>query len=411
VYLSAVLGQSLRTPEGRRVGRIADLVAAMRGLDPPLVVGVLVRRGRDALFVPAAALANLDTQGAIAAMEVAPSPFQRRSQEFLLGRDFMDSEVVDLARPRVVRVNEVLLERAAMQWQVSGVDVGVRALLRRIFPRGTWRSADSAQVVPWAQIELLAAEVPGGTLLPDHRRLSRLHPADIARVADAVPSRLATEIVASLDDELAADTMEEMIDEKQADVIGSLDPDRAAGILERMAPDAAADVLAELEPELVDAVLQRMDPAEAGDVHALLTYPHDTAGGLMTTDYVIAPRDLRVGDAPDYLRAEMQVPEWVYYVYVVEEPRDRRLLGTVSLRDLFLAAPDQTCGEIMTTVLRSVGPEEKATVVARLMSDYNLLTLPVVDQQGRLLGIVSMDDALEVVLPSELRRQLPRVFR
>jgi len=270
-------------------------------------------------------------------------------------------------------------------------------------------SATAARILPWAQVELLASEVAGGLVPPDHRRLARLHPADIARVADAVPRAQATEIVASLDDELAADTMEEMIDAKQADVIEELEPGRAAGILDRMAPDAVADVLAELEPGVVDTVLRRMDPAEAADVHALLTYPRDTAGGLMSTDYLMAPRGLRVGAALDHLRPQLEKPDVVYYVYVVDDERERRLQGGFSLRDLLLADPARTVDDIMAALPRRVAPDTSAGEVARAMSEYNLVALPVVDPEGRLLGVVSVDDALEVILPPGLRRRVPRI--
>jgi Mg/Co/Ni transporter MgtE len=268
----------------------------------------------------------------------------------------------------------------------------------------------SARMLAWADLEVLASEVPGGVLLPDHRRLARLHPADIARVADAVPVRQATEIMGALDLELAADTMEEMIDEKQADVVEQLDPERAADILERMAPDAAADVLAELEPDMAGTVLERMDPVEAADVHALLTYAKNTAGGLMTTDYVIAPPDLPVREAIGYLRPQLEKPDWIYYIYVVSDIRERRLLGVLTLRDLLLADPDAEMRAIMTAKPRRVNPDTPAPRVAQIMSEYNLMALPVTDEHDRLLGIVSVDDALEIILPQSLRRRLPHIF-
>jgi Mg/Co/Ni transporter MgtE len=270
--------------------------------------------------------------------------------------------------------------------------------------------AATARLLRWSDLELFAGETKGAVLEADHARLSRLHPADIARIADAVPTRQALEIVSSLADDLAADTMEEMIDEKQADVIEELSTERAAQILDRMAPDAAADVLAELEPENVDMLLRHMEPSEAADVHALLTYPRDSAGGLMTTDYVIVQSDLEVGQAIAYLQPQLEKPDWVYYIYVVDDAGERRLDGVLTLRDLLLAPSERRIAEIMTTLPRQVLPDASAAMVAQVMADYNLLALPVTDRQGRLLGIVSVDDALESMLPAGLRRQLPRVF-
>lgn len=411
VYLSDLLGNTVVDGQGRRIGRLRDVSARITSAGRPPVVGLLIRRrGMDLILAaddvayPAHGILSVGMGSS------PPTAVARQAHEVLLGRDIVDSQVIDLHGHRIVRVNDVLLERSGEAWHVTGIDIGIRALLRRLLPRALRRRHGGEHVLTWADIEIFASEVPGGKIVPDHRRLARLHPADIARVADQAPSRQTTEIVASLDLDLAADTMEEMIDEKQANVVEALPPERAAHVLERMAPDAAADVLAHLQPGLVDSTLRLMSPAEAADIHALLTYPKDTAGGLMTTDYVIVPRELRVSEMLSYLKPQLERPDWVYYVYVVEEVHERLLLGVLSLRDLLLADPERRVDEIMVRVPRQVEPDATAATVARIMSEYNLMALPVVDGKGRLLGIVSVDDALEVILPAALRRRVPRVF-
>jgi CBS domain-containing protein len=398
--------------DGSGLGHVRDVVVRVDSETPPIVVGLVVRQEHQDLFVPKTAGEQIAIEPARAQLQRdpgTPAAFARRLGEILLEHDLLDGTVIDLRGPKIVRVNDVLLDVASPVWRVVGVDVGTGALLHRLLPRAFRRTADP-QLLCWPELEMLASELPDGILPADHRRLARLHPADIARVAEAVPVRQATEIVGSLDDELAADTMEEMVEERQADIVEQLDPERAADILEHMAPDAAADVLAELEPEDADTMLRRMDPTEAAEAHALLTYSKHTAGGIMTTDYVIAPADLLVGDAAAYLRPQLAKPDWVYYVYVVSDTRERRLLGVFTLRDLLLAEPSQPLADVMTRDVRRVGPETPASMVAKTMSYYNLLALPVTDAQGRLLGIVSVDDALEIVLPVSLRRRLPRVF-
>lgn len=406
--LSDLIGHPLCDERGRRIGRISDVVIRVAGTDPPGVVGVLVRHRATGLFLPISHL--IDLPGGRADARVAEAQgFVRQPQTMLLAHDLMDHQVIDLRQVRAVRVNDVILRGPGASWQVEAVDLAAGTLLRRLLPR--WmRPPAEARLLPWSDLEPFASEVPGGELQADHARLSRRHPADIARIADAVPTRQALEIVGSLADDLAADTMEEMVDEKQADVIEELDPERAADILERMAPDAAADVLAELEPEVVDVLLRHMEPSEAADVHALLTYPKDSAGGLMTTDYVIVQSDLDVGKAMAYLRPQLAKPDWIYYIYVVDDVRERRLDGVLTLRDLLLSPPERRIAEIMTTLPRQVLPDAPAATVAQVMAEYNLLALPVTDRQGRLLGIVSVDDALESMLPAGLRRRLPRVF-
>jgi Mg/Co/Ni transporter MgtE len=226
------------------------------------------------------------------------------------------------------------------------------------------------------------SELLGRKLKDSEGRVAgRLRDVAVRVAGDELP-----EVVASLDDALAADAVEEMIDERQADVIEALDPGRAADILAAMAPDAAADVLAELEPAMVSDLLRRMGTTKAADLHALLTYPKDTAGGLMTTDYVMAPRGLPIGEATDYLRPQMLKPDWVYYIYVVEDTRERSLVGVISLRDLFLADPTQPVDDLMAPAPRRVRPDAPAATVAQIMSEYNLTALPVTNEQEQLLG-------------------------
>lgn len=410
VLLSDLLGRAVRTGQGERIGRLYDLILDVQGSDPPPLAGLVIKRGSKNLFCPLDGV-QLTGSGPIKMTTVrALTAYSRRPRQVLLGHDVMDSQVVDVDGTRVVRVNDVRLAGSGGDWRLDSVETDVRALLRRLLPARLRPRHGHGRTLAWHQFELLSSEVPGDALPPDHTRLARLHPADIARVADAMPARQATEVIAFLHDDLAADTLEEMIDEKQADVVELLQAERAAHILERMAPDAAADVLAELAPEMVRSVLQLMAPRDAADVHALLTYPKDTAGGLMTTDYVFIPRGLSVRETLTYLKPRIEQPDWVYYVYVVEDERERRLAGVFSLRDLLLASQDARIDELMSRVPRRVTPDTPAAEVARIISEYNLAALPVVDQSDRLLGIVSVDDALEVILPKALRRSVPRVF-
>jgi CBS domain-containing protein/sporulation protein YlmC with PRC-barrel domain len=408
--LTDLLAKPVVTARGETLGSLADIVVRVAGAAPATVCGLLLRGTQSPfLRVTQAKAITLHQRGITLADSVPAGRYDRAPQEVRLEHDLLDGTVIDLRGPRLVRVNDVLLYADEDGWHCGGVDLGHRALLHRFLP-GPLRHDTEPQLLAWGDLELLASEFPQGALRPDHTRLGRLHPADIARVTDILPTRQASEVLASLDDAVAADTMEEMVDEKQADVIELLDPDHAADILEQMAPDAAADVLAELEPVDVDRVLVHMEPAAAADVHALLTYAKDTAGGLMTTDYVIVPPELLVRDAPALLRSRLRASKWVYYLYVVTTAQDRRLLGNVSLLDLYLATPEQSVREIMTPIERHIGPEMPAAQVAQIMSDYNVLTLPVTDVEGKLLGVVTVDDTLEVVLPASLRRQLPRVF-
>ncbi|MGH2411914.1 MAG: magnesium transporter MgtE N-terminal domain-containing protein, partial [Chloroflexota bacterium] len=266
------------------------------------------------------------------------------------------------------------------------------------------------RTLPWQEFETLASDMSGGWAQPEHSRLQHLHPADIARIADLLPTLQILELIESLPDATAADTFEEMDERLRAGIIAELPAERAARILDRMAPNAAADVLADLPTLLARRILQDLPSGEAADIHALLTYPKDTAGGIMTSAYVIAPRSLPVREAADFLREQLERPDWVYYVYVVEDMSERKLIGVFTLRDLLLADQSLTVSDIMSTSLRTALPDTSAKKVAQTMAKYNLMALPITDQTGRLLGIVAVDDALAAILPNDLRRRVPRVF-
>ena len=408
-YLSDLLGARLRDEHGKAVGDLTDVVVQFGGDQAPPVAGLVIRRSSCDWFLGCDRPPWLSTDAHTITV-ASLVPFERHVQEVLLAHDLLDHQVIDLPGVRIGRVNDVLLSGEGGAWQLHGVDLGTGALLRRLLPNTVRPRPADGRVLVWPEFEIFACEIAGGLVRPDHRHLAQLHPADIARITDLVPTVHAQEIIESLSDELAADTLEEMIEQLQANVIIELSSERAAAILACMAPNAAADLLAELPPAVVSEVLQRLPPAAAADLHGLLTYDKHTAGGLMTTDYVLAPRGLRVSQAPEFLRAQMKKPDWVYYIYIVEDLNERKLLGVLSLRDLLLASPEQAVEETMAEVLRTTQPDASASEVARTMSEYNLMALPVVDADGRLLGIVSVDDALEVILPANLRRSLPRVF-
>ncbi|HXT37815.1 MAG TPA: CBS domain-containing protein [Chloroflexota bacterium] len=411
--LSELLATKVHDQGGNLVGRLSDIVARNHGDQPPLLAGLLVRRSGGDLFCDGAGM-EWSTAGAgswvVRADGVAP--FARRSGEWLLAHDLLDHQVIDLREATTARVNDIILtEEGSEGWRLGAVDLATGALIRRCLPSVLRSEGDESRILPWQHFEVLASDMNGGGWAqPEHSRLARLHPADIARITDLLPTPQVLELIESLSDRLAADALEEMDEHLRGGVFAELAPERAARILDRMAPNAAADILAELPAPLARRILQDLPSGRAADIHALLTYAKDTAGGLMTTAYVIAPRTLPIHGAAEFLRSQLGRPDWVYYVYVVEDMAERKLVGVFTLRDLLLAGQDRTVEDIMSTELRTAEPNTPAKKVAQTMSEYNLMALPITDTGGRLLGIVAVDDALAVILPNELRRRVPRVF-
>lgn len=436
LYLSELIDQPVRTRAGVKLGRLHEVVVHLpapadieAGMIHPPLVGVVVDpgRGKPRLFVP---VAQMDRLGAgpllVGEAEATRTPFHREERELLLRRDMWDRRVIDCPTHQVRRVNDVVVGRAgetdaaappgdyaAAEVVLLGADIGGGALLRRLGLFKLLAGVLSAQlrphILPWEEMELVAVGVLGTEVR--HIGLNDYHPVEIAKLSQGMSTREAAELISTLDDQVAADVMEELPADRQIDIVEFLPDTRAADILEEMAPDDASDLLGDLPDERTAALLEQLAPEALTAVQQLLHYPDNTAGGLMTTRYVCLPQHLTVEATIARLRKDpvLARANMIYYVYLTEE-NDDRLTGVVTLRDLLLAAPEAVLADFMEREILSVAPDDTSEEVARKLAEYNLLGLPVLDPDGRLLGIITVDDALDVLLPSDWQRRLPRVF-
>jgi Mg2+ transporter MgtE len=263
-------------------------------------------------------------------------------------------------------------------------------------------------IIAWADVETFEKEAGRLRLSVPLDELSKLHPADLAKIVNELDPAQRTEVFETLDLETAAQTLPEAHPDIQADIIESLNDERAADILEEMEPDEAADVLQDLSPDRRQDLLEEMEDEEAEDVKELLEYDEETAGGLMTNEFVSVTRQMTAQETIDLLRELEPDTETIYYVYVVDE--DGGLVGVISLRDLIVARPDVKVEQFMVKNVISVRVDGTVEEIAKTMGDYNLLALPVVDEEGRLEGIITVDDALQRILPEDWRRRVPRVW-
>jgi magnesium transporter len=348
----------------------------------------------------------------------------------LLRKDVLDHQIIDITGRRIVRVNDVQIAGIDGVYRLVGVDVSPQALLRRLGPRRLSDRIVGRQIIDWNAAQYLASAAPV-QLKVSYDRLSELNPVDLARIVDALSYRESAEIVAALDDETAAETLEEVSDERLADLLEGMDQERAADILEEMTPAAAADALEDLDEEVAEQLLARMEPEEAADVQALLAYDEDSAGRIMSTDFVRIGEGATVGDALALVRALEEVPDPLLAIYVVSEIIDSEaatapgsdsgvldsdadppiaLRGIVRLRNLILADTATPLADVMDDDVPTVGPDDRAEDAARVLAEYNLLAVPVLDDAERMIGIVTVDDALAVLLPEIWQRRGARVF-
>ncbi len=411
LYLSQVLSRPIRDLEGERVATIKDVIVRLGEDDHPPVMGLVARYRRRDFFVSRWRITEFNEQGARLNSDILDlRPFVRRENEVLLARDVLDKQLIDVDGKRVVRVNDVQIIGVAGDWRVTGADVSLQGLWRRLAPAGLVGTRQAVEVIDWSNVGYLATDTAMVQLKSSSDKLARLHPVEIARLAEALSYHHGTEVVESLDDETAAETLEEMPAGRQAQILADMDGERAADILEWMSPDEAADVLGDLPEEKAEELLGLMEDQEQADVVELLPYEDDTAGGLMTTEFVTLPRELTVGEALARLREMAETPNMIYYLYVVENEGSWKLSGVIALRNLILADPTAPLDHVMRTEVQTAQPNESANEVAQRIADYNLLALPVVDESGDILGIVTVDDAMEILLPKDWRQRLPRLF-
>ncbi len=416
-YLSELLGRDVRDAKGALVGTLADvLIVSEVNNDPyPRIVALAVKRGgKDPALVPWGG--NEDLAGnKIILQKPATTPYPATGNEVFLNRDVMDKQVIDIHGFRVVRVNDLELAKIGADYRLVNVDIGARGLLRRLgwedtFERvaETLRRELPSRAIRFNDLEL----VPRGDLKVRVARtkLRELHPADIAEILEDMSPRQAGELIREMSDEQAADVMEELEPEFQAEVLETLPNERAADIVEEMEPDEAADVLQEMEEDRRAQVFNLMEPEESAQVAELLEHPENTAGGLMTTKYLTVPLNVTVAQALECIRREAgaKEAETIYYVYVVDA--DEHLLGVFSLSDLVLAAPDMAVDSIMHHKAVRVRLDASPEDVLELIAKYNLLAVPVVDDDNHLQGIITADDALDLILPDDLKIQMPRLF-
>src|SRR5438128_6765909 len=373
LYLSQVLSRPIRDLEGERVATINDIIVRLGDEDHPRVSGLVARYRRRDFFLSRWRVTDLNKQGVRLNSDILDlRPFVRREGEVLLARDVLDKQLIDVDGKRVVRVNDVQIIEAAGQWRVTGADVSLQGLWRRLAPAGFVGTRTPVEVIDWADVGYLATDAATVQLKSSSDKLARLHPVEIARLAEAFSYHHGTEVVEALDDETAAETLEEMPAERQARILGDMDQERAADILEWMSPNEAADVLGDLPEEKAEELLGLMEDEEQAEVAELLPYEDDTAGGLMTTEFVTLPRELTAGEALARLREMAKTPNMIYYLYVVEREGSWKLVGVIALRSLILADPSVPLAEVMRTKFQTAHPDEPAKEVARRIAEYNL---------------------------------------
>ncbi len=408
LHLSSLVGSPLLDSSGERLGRVEDLIVRLDlGDRLPPVTGLKARIGGREMFVPADRIARLEPEAArTSTTKLNLAQFERRPGEVLLRSDVLGRSMINVATARLVKARDVELQYEAGAWRVARIDTSLGVGIRRLLPRRfRSREARHAQSVPWTETEPFVGHVPTSRLRLASRRLARLHPAQIADLVEAASHEEGEEILEAVghDKELEADVFEELDDEHQVEFLRERSDEEVAAVLARMASDDAADLLLEIEQDRRIPVLNLLPPAKQLKIKRLLGYNPSTAGGLMNPDFASLPADATIGQALARVRASELAPGQLLTLWVIDE--QGHLAGGVYASELLCAPEHATVRSLIETAVPAVSPETDLPEVARLMADFNLLAIPVIDRDETPIGVVAVDDVIELLLPEEWRRR------
>jgi len=403
-----VLRSALLDRAGERLGRVEDLIVRLADGGYPPVTGLKARIGGRELFVPADRIAELEP-GAVrlSGEKLSLGRFERRVGEVLLSADVLGRKLVAVEAdpPRLVTAHEIELACIDGWWRVVGVDHTARARLRRALPRRLRGMVADRPFLDWADMEPFVGHVPTARLRFSHRKLANLHPAEIADLVEAASHDEGEEIIEAVgqDRELEADVFEELDEHHQLEFIRERPDAQVAAVIARMAGDDAADLIVEIDQDRRGRILALLPPSHRHQIEALLGYNPSTAGGLMSPDFIGLANGDSVERAIEKVRRSDLAPGTLTTVYLLDT--EGRLSGSVLVVALLRAEPHTLLRELAESEPVSVDTGADLPEVARTMTDYNLVMLPVLDQDERMVGVVTVDDVLELTLPTGWRRR------
>ncbi len=416
IYLSNLLNQKVWDAFGHVVGQVEDFLVSHTDQAMPPIDAILLKRSKtDVKLIDGKQIATLWPSITLNTANRDLKAYQPHGHELHLKQRVLDQQIVDTEGKRLVRVNDVVIARKNQQYLVTGVDTGMRGLLRRLsldvpskFFAKLFKIKLTSQIIAWEDVASIEHDDPL-RLKVSQDRLVQMEPVDIAAILDGLDHHTSKAILQGFDDEILADTLEQSSFEVQQAVLAAMEPERAADVLEVMDPDEAADLLADLDDEQSEQLLSLMEDEDEEEMRRLLAYPEDSAGGIMTTEFAWVPTEFTVEMALNHLRTseEAKEDEFMYYLYILDN--EQKLEGVVSLRDLVTAPLEKPLLDWADDDVVHVEPLTDQNETAYLVAKYDLLAIPVIEPETqKMLGIVTVDDALDTVLPTAWKKRLPR---
>ena len=408
-YLSRIVGNKIWTNPQNAAGKLLDLIVDVSAVRPQ-VVAAKVRIGNKIRFLDFSSfvITKKQQQYYIECNELIDKEVSSDNTLFLV-KHVLDKQIVDMFGRKVVRVNDLRLAILSNGVYTVAVDVGFEGLLRRLGiakqiknmmkPLGV---SIPGKLLLWDEVETIDFSNRGIKLSKGYSKISALHPSDLADILEELDRSTQLAVFSSLDAEKAADVLEELETEAQINVLESLTVERAADMLDKLPTDEVADILDELDEDQANEILNKMEPERSDEVKELMDYPDKSVGSIMTTEFISFNEHVKANEVIEELRRLKPESDSIYYLYIVDD--DNKLIAHLSLRDLIVAEPEIKLNQIMNRDVVYVSDDEHIHILNEIISKYNLLAVPVVDESMRLIGTVLINDVVYNLLKSRRKR-------
>ncbi|MCX5809618.1 MAG: CBS domain-containing protein [Proteobacteria bacterium] len=416
VYLSEILRKDVIDQFGRRLGILWDLVI-VPGSKYPGVIKIILKDKKQLLEVPVEYLQLFNRFVITINMpEAALNKYRRAEGDILVKKHILDKQILDVNGAKVVRVNDLKLGEGDGAICVIGIDVGLNGILRRIDggqmiqkTLAFFKKPIKEHIIDWGFLQTIDAHLRNLTLNVARRQLGELHPSDLAEILTEIDPEEGTLLLSSIDEELAGEALHEVSIGVREKILKEMDKEMISDILEEMPPDEAADILGEMPEEKSQELLSLMETEDATEVKDLLSYEEDTAGGLMTSEFLDFSPDMTIEETLAGIRLLVPDVEFIYYIYVVDN--EDHLLGVLTLKKLLTTPLDVRLGDVMLQNVKHVYLDTERKEIAEIISKYDFVAIPVLDEEKRIKGIITIDDIMDLLVPNPTRRKKRRAFQ
>lgn len=406
-YLSLIIGKKFYSPDGKPLGKIKDL-AIDYSQDKPIIFAAKCRINKKTRILDFSKflVVKAEERFIISCNEIIDISLENNKSVLMLAQGVFDKQIVDINGRKLVRVNDIRIVFVPSGAYVIAVDVGVEGLVRRLGLSSTlshWLGNIGITIpthfILWDEIQAYDFAESDIRLSTSYAKLQTLHPSDLADIIEDMDKAARTKVFSSLDEEKAADVLEEMESKAQVQIVESLPKEKAADVLEKMPAHEVADIMEELSPAKAEELLKEMENESSEDVRKLLAYEEKHVGSFMSSDYIAFNKNMTAGDAINELRKRKPEQEELYTILVVDN--HERLVATVTLRDLVIADPQTPLHQFMNIQLITVFDDDNVKSLAEIISKYNLLAIPVINDSSRIQGVVIIDDVVEELVENE----------